>query len=384
MLTIEKISQPHQYERQRNDVETWLAEMLDGPLYRPDEFDFSEGDIISSDGRPMRKVYEQALLHTELRANRDPRFKEELERTRYEHLEYLNILAMARGDGPNTLVTIWEIPEYVLANGADIGGYRFKKRRAMMRVTTRLTSGKIRIETQSLDGGLRAGFESIYDALDVEAQEGFLYKQPIKKDLPPEKQDSLCPDLKTRYEQAYYLKTGLQTVAGASDPTTETMSFVRDQSDLTDAFVRKYMNRHMNDIPESELISIGAAIRRRYEGRAVTGLSAEAEMGGAGAEAIASGEVFSACGDTIGGKSAISNEQRLQNVGFSILTTMMCPVCGGKAMGYACGDAWCLDDKGDCGSELKDGKVINRFDPSRPQKLGKGAIESLVAYWRSL
>lgn len=367
VLSPERHTYSEQHSQLYEDISTGLAEALNGQMYSSYDFTFDGTDLIAEDGRPMTPILEKSIKTAEIAALLNPLLVPEIERRQVEMEEFQTILAMARGEGPNTLVAIWEIPDYVLQHGGDVGGYRYDLKRAMMRIAHRLPNGKVRIQSQTLDSGFRPGYESFYDALDQPSPEDQpLYRQPIQLDLDEERASSLSNELRDRYDHALLLATGIVHTAGRTKhPVQNTLIFVKQQTDLLDAFTNKFAHLHMNDIPEDEMYNLAAAMQRRMEGRQYVAIDVSDEMGGAGAAARDSGETYSYCGFTLSsGKTA---ERQLGQLGYGgLIRVMSCGVCGGRALGVECGNAKCYEK--DCGSELINGRVINNQKSSNRQK----------------
>lgn len=388
-MSVRSVERPLQSERLekhqlREDVSTWLAEVLDGEMHSSFDFTYDGADLVAEDGRRMLPVFDAALEHTKQEARINPLLEPEVDRSYAERREYFEILAMARGEGPNTLVSIWEIPDYVVEQGADIGGYRYNLRRAMMRVVRRLPDGTIRMESQSLDSGFRPGFEAIYEYLgQPEPKTGMLYTQPIRCDLDGVQAEKLRENLRDRYDLSLYLKTGKEHTAGRTEePVVDTYNFVNNQYDLLDAFVDTHAFKRMDQIDEDEYINLAAAMKRRMEGRKVTASDIASEMGGAGDAARENGETFSGCGMTVLSRAGNTAETQLAMLGFGVVKSMSCGLCGGRAMGIDCGPARCLEKN--CGSEVRDGKVIDRRKDKQKAAAQKLGSLSFYEYWQDL
>lgn len=384
--TIERETQHRSFEKSQQlheDVDTWLAEVLDGEMHSSFDFVPDGDDLTAEDGRHMLPVLDAALQHTIREARINPLIAPEVDRSHAEREEFLDIIDMAQGNGPNTLVSIWEIPDYVLQHGADIGGYRYNLRRAMLRIAHRLPDGRIRIESQSLDSGFRPGFEALYDHLgQPEPRADVLYRQPIRCEIDEDQAAALREELRDRYDSALYLKTGLKHTAGRTEePVVDTYNFVRDQHDLVDTFVATHAHKHMDEIDEDEYVNLAAAMKRRMEGRKVAAPDVASEMNGAGNSARENGETFSGCGMTVLSRANNTAEAQLAMLGFGVVKSMSCGLCGGRAMGIECGPARCLEK--DCGSEIRDGKVIDRRAQKARAGRSLGQI-SFYEYWQRL
>lgn len=94
-----------------NDATTWFAEALDGNLRTKFLFHYNGRELVSEDGRSMGKVFDDAITDAEAIAIANPAFSFELRRRRLEKAEYNQMLAMAAGKAPNTMLVDSDFPQ---------------------------------------------------------------------------------------------------------------------------------------------------------------------------------------------------------------------------------------------------------------------------------
>jgi hypothetical protein len=152
------------YERRYNDTTTLAAEMLDGSMQTTFEYTFDGKELYAQDGSPLGKIFEDALDEAYVLAAEDPRLECEIRRrgANCELGEYFDMVQMAQGLGPNTMITISDAPAELLEWGEDLLGYSYDRMKTMQRIICRLPNGNIRVTSQSLDKSDRDALESIY------------------------------------------------------------------------------------------------------------------------------------------------------------------------------------------------------------------------------
>ncbi len=310
------------YEQRYHDTTTLAAEMLDGSMQTTFEytFDDKEEELYSQEGCALGEVFKKAEAQAYELAADDPRLECEIRRRgpNCELGEYFDMIQLAKGLGPNTIVTVSDAPAELLEWGEDLLGYSHERMKTMLRVISRLPNGNIRVTSQSLDLSDRDALESIYTYLGQTPKPGELLGQRIKKDIDPERQELLADELTREHDRTLERKFGGRFFAGRTPADMDnTYQFVRQQDDLLDVF--------MKDTNDNNLLGLIAALDNRWKIRksdqglllktenfVVTriGMSPEVEMHHMRQLAIQLGKIYSGCGLTI------TAENELEALGF--------------------------------------------------------------------
>jgi hypothetical protein len=340
--------------RQYDDTTTWLAEVLNGSMRTPFEFTFDGNELYGHDGLPLTPVFENATHDAERLAKKNPRLSFELRRRQTEEEELQDMLAMARGEAPNTMVVISDFPAELMRETKDVGGYNVQRKQTMMRVISRRPDGKITMVSQSLEKSDRTALEAIYESLGFKAEEGELLPQRMHVDMAAEEQEFLVDALTGVYDRSLQGNYGGSWRAGWHMPDDRahlnTYDFVREQRDLLEAYFT------LDNDNLDNMLGLAAAMKQRYEKqlnkksiKSDETLVIDAswvpqvvlppllEMRQAARRAIAKGETFSGCGISIGGSS--DTEEQLQEQGYGNkadedgdceFVSKKCPECGTK------------------------------------------------------
>jgi len=326
-----EILRPPQAEQLRryDDAATWASEVLNGVMRSSFEFTPQGDELYGHDGLPLSLVFENAIVSAELKAQEDPSLAFEVRRAKVERGELDDVLAMARGEGPNTMVVLSYYPIELTRATEDVGGYNHQRRQTMMRVIYRQPDGTIAMVSQSLEGSHREALEAIRESVGYQTQPGELLGQRMHLDLDAEDQEFL-PDLLTgAYDRSLSEQQGGVYRAGWEVPTDRvlinTYDFVMGQGDLIRTFLDK------GERNSSGLYGFAAAMQQRYE-REVARLSNRGyvytmqppnfmsnpmiEMQQAAIEAKAERKVFSGCGASISANGELSTEQSLRELGY--------------------------------------------------------------------
>ncbi len=325
MHTAERVTHPElQYDaehRRYYDTVTWLAEVLPGSMRTPFEYRFDGHELYAEDGGALRPIFEDAMTQAEQLPVYEQR------RRRIEFGEYEDMLAMARGELPNTMVVLSDFPPELMEAEEDIGGYNVARKQTMLRVITRTSDGKIKMLSQSLDKSDRTALEAIYTSLGFEAQPGEFLGQRMHLKLDEYDQEFLIDQLMGVYDRTlgpdYY--AGIQYFKKQN-----TYEFVREQQDLLQAYLVTTNGFTGGDAD----YNLAAAVRARYlnrdglnhgivsmyhqyQGSAIAAHAlALAEMDGAGSSARREGVVVSGCGKTISAQGTSDTAEQLQQSGF--------------------------------------------------------------------
>jgi hypothetical protein len=232
-------SQPFDsHERLYYDTATWAAEVLDGNMRTSFEYNFDGSELYASDGSPLRPIFEDAIDDAERLAEQNPNLAFEKGRRLIELDEYEEMLDMAAGHGPNTMVVVSEYPGELNDAEEDAGGYNHRRKQTMLRVISRTEEGKIRITSQSLDKSDRDGLEAIYAFFGQTPNRGSMLGQRIREEIDEDRQELLPDELTREYDRTIEAKFGGQYYAGRTPAEREnTYDFVIDQTDLLEAFM---------------------------------------------------------------------------------------------------------------------------------------------------
>lgn len=302
------------YERRYNDATTLAAEMLDGSMQTPFEYELDGEELYAQDGSAMGNIFEKAEDDAYVIAAADPRLTCEIRRRGLEKGEYHEMIDMAKGHGPNTMIVVsdtpWELDEW----GEDVGGYNFTRRQTMLRVISRLPGGNIRVISQTLDKSDRDGLESIYAYFGCKPEPGELLGQRIRAEIDPARQELLPDELTREYDHSLEEKFGGRFYAGRTPADIDnTYDFVRQQKDLLGVF--------MEDTSDDSLLGLIAALENRWNARkagqgilsetenyvVIHGiLTPELEMQHLAQRAMQLGKTYSGCGMTINAEGELA------------------------------------------------------------------------------
>lgn len=316
--TISAKPERFDYEQRRYyDTVTWLAEVLPGAMRTPSEYAFDGRELYASDGGTLGKIFDDAIeeaktLPAELSFERRRRL--------IEKEEYRDMLAMMRGELPNTMVVVSDFPPELMDAADDVGGYNAGRKQTMLRVLARTPQGTLKMYSQSLDGSNRQALEAIFEHIGLNAEPGELLGQRIHVDFDPHEQEFLTDQLTGVYDRSLRQQFGGEWYAGRRNGNRiNTYDFVRQQSDL----INTYMAITDSFTGGEAEYNLAAAMKRRLEGGPVqhvlqpvyfTGLPVAAhvyaldEMSTAGKVARERGDVYSGCGGTV---RADNNENSL-------------------------------------------------------------------------
>ncbi len=309
----------NQYLQNRQDTITWLAEVLDGSMRSEILLHFDGRELWSEDGRAMGEVCQTALTEAEQMYEQSPQSGFELRRRSLEYEEYRDMLAIAEGKLPNTMIVVSDFPSELVNDTQDLGGYNVRRKQTMLRVIWRDEVGSMHIVSQSLDGSNRQALEELYKHTGYLANPGELLGQRLYKQLSPELQPFLIDELKGIYDRSLSSQFGGQWNAGRrGQKQDDTYNFVRDQEDLIDNFARQFLANP--NISASMLYNLAANIEVRFN--KANGLP------------IVARESYSGCGITVTAEGIQTNS--LEQAGYGNKTAaenykfdkyMHCVVC---------------------------------------------------------
>lgn len=310
-------------QRLYDDTTTWLAEAVQGSMRSEFTYRFDGHELYARDGSEMSEIFSKAID----KADKLPvNLAFEARRRRHEWSEYEDMIAMAKGELPNTMVVISDFPTELMQEQKDVGGYNVSRKQTMLRIIRRNEKGELTVVSQSLDGSDRESLEHLYRYLGVEApEEGELLGQRCYVHIDDTAQQELLTDTLLReYDRSMQAKTGIRHYAGIQNgEPINTYNFVCEQTDLLSIYLGS--SRTIND-NEQLLGSIAAAVSERYyktmKGEAVpvkqvdstmqAQMSVFNEIHQAVARAVSQGRVFSGCGGSI----ELSAADELSDLGY--------------------------------------------------------------------
>jgi hypothetical protein len=296
------------YLKHYDDAATWVAEALDGAMRNDPEFSFNGHDYIGRDGRSMKEFIEKGVIDARRLSLSRPELTFEMRRRQHEADEFRELVAMGRGELPNTMVVVSDHPPELMYITKDLEGYRASRKQTWLRVLAIRPDGIMVMYNQSLDQSDRDGLEAMYGALGFEAEPGELLGQRMHLELDPDEQQYLINRLTGVYDRMLAAKYGGQWFAGRQDnDRINTLDYVNTQSDLIDAFARlKMMDSQAAEVFRYEF---AAAMEKRFRERKLinptraivraVGNDIYREMYSAGQEARSAGKTFSGCGSTV-------------------------------------------------------------------------------------
>jgi hypothetical protein len=320
------------YLKHYDDAATWVAEALDGAMRNDPEFSFNGHDYIGRDGRSMKAFIEKGVIDARRITLSRPELAFEVRRRLAELEEFKELVAMGRGELPNTMIVVSDHPSELMDIDHDVGGYSGKRKHTWLRVLAIKPDGKMVMYNQSLDQSDRDGLEAIYGALGFEAEPGELLGQRMHLEFDSDDQQFLINRLTGVYDRMLAAKYGGQWFAGRQDSDRiNTLDYVKTQYDLVDAFARL----KMTDFQAAEAMryEFAAAMEKRFRERNIinptravlraVGNDIYREMYNAGQEARQAGKSFSGCGVTVktgsspgGDSQASSTEGDLADAGY--------------------------------------------------------------------
>lgn len=308
--------------RRYNDATTWFAEMLDGQMRTPFEYNFDGQELYASDNSALKPIFETALQEAKQLPNE---LSFEQRRRQLELAEYDNMISMARDELPNTMVVVSDFPSELRDAQKDVGGYNVTRQQTMLRVITK-TGNKLNMYSQTLDKSDRVGLESIYNCLGFEPQSGELLGQRMHLELDETDQEFLVDQLTGVYDRSLESNYGGEWKAGQRESFKQnTYDFARNQTDLLGLYLEADV---AGKADEPFIYALAATMQKRYEQKYQTAqpeylviddyqVAQELvqEIMLAGKEAARAGKTFSGCGMSVGGENMKAGDQ-LSSLGY--------------------------------------------------------------------
>jgi hypothetical protein len=332
--------------RHKNDAETWLAEVLDGSMRTPFEYTFDGHELYAADGSPMGKVFKDAEVEGVRIAQKDPRLSFEPRRRKLESEEYQCMLAMARGELPNTMIILSDFPAELMNEKKSVGGYNVDRKQTMLRVIT-WNGHTLAMQSQTLDQSNRQASEAIYQDFGLQAEKGELLGQRIHTSMKREDQAFAVDWVTGVYDRSLHQQTGREWRSGRPLGDLEnTYDFVQRNQDVVQRVARLYAN---GDYSSSEVYDCAATLKKRFEVEKISGIGyeyreaipewdiesrrrLEQELYNSGVESRSNGDDFNGCG-----ASVVGAEDQLEQSGYGNkkdetgdcdFISKECPSCG--------------------------------------------------------
>ena len=336
----------------RYDALTQFAELVDGSMRTVFELQFDGADLYGPDGRSLSATCEKALQAARAEAKHNPGLWFEVGRRSIELDEIRQLIAMAKGNGSNTMVVTSDFPETLKHEKEDVGGYNVTRQQAMARIVTlHPKTGRILLQSQTLDGSNRVALDAVHADLGFETEPGELLGERRFVNLTAEQQTVLMDRVTGVYDRSLTAQYGGDWYAGRRPADIRnTYDFVRRQQDLVDTWVGlkqsgqltdgiKYdlaatmQKRFYEDTQSAHPVTSGSVFRATEE----QFIRLQREMTLAGVEARLSGKSFSACGGTLRADGLDqSTESSMQSAGYGNkskdceFTSKECPECHKK------------------------------------------------------
>ena len=333
-----------------DDATTQFAELVDGSMRTEFELTLIDDDLYGRDGRSMGEVTEKALTDAKEAAKKNPALWFEVGRRSTEREEYLEMLAMAKGEGPNTMIVTSDFPHALKEAKKDVGGYNVTRQQAMERAITRPKVGILRMHSQTLDGSDRKALEAIDEEFGFKTHDGELLGQRRRFDLSADEQAVIMDRIVGVYDKRMSTQHGGEWYAGRRPADyRNTYEFVCQQRDLLDACVDLMLT---NKLTKNMMYDMAATMQARFEKNKTTkiepiqntdmssiinaefiswaartftnqgALYQEIQM--AGQSARKAGKSFSACGSTLTSEGEDSSvESQLEAAGYGSKTNML-------------------------------------------------------------
>lgn len=341
--------------RHRNDTITWLAEALDDSMRTSFDYHFDGQELYAEDGGVMGEVFESSISAAKQIAELNPNLLFELRRRIIEYGEYQDMLAMAKGELPNTMVVVSDFPEELMKAEESIGGYNASRKQTMLRVISKQGDGHLKMITQSLDGSNREALEAIYQQLDVplpKAGELLEQRMHINRDSPEAWQNKQVDDLRDAYDLSLSRQFGGNWYAGirksSNNFVDNTAEFASDQKDLIDWFVKAKMSdsEEAEKLRYSLIATVDARLQRSFQPEVIIMKSTidyqptahqylHVEVEQATQQAIQKHKTYDGCGMTVKMENVIEGQLKESGYGnktntetkYSFNKKMHCVVC---------------------------------------------------------
>lgn len=331
------------------DLLTQFSELVDGNMRTDFDLELAGDDLIGEDGRGLDKITKDALDEAKQIALGTPELSGEPRRRRHEREEFEQVLAMAKGEGTNTLIVISDFPQELMKATKDVGGYNVSRKQTMLRVFIRPPVGRIRMFSQTLDGSNRQALEAIYKNYNQIPEQGELLGQRIPVELNPYEQENVVNQAVGVHDTNLADQFGGEWYAGRRPgDIRNTYEFVSRQYDLIEACVKLQKDNLLDD---RTMYDVAATMQKRFDleqrGNISTAPREQVvnlhafyhEIQIIGDEARWEGKSFSGCGVTLrpdGTDGSTENNLELAGYGNKSNTadcefiSKECPMCHAK------------------------------------------------------
>jgi hypothetical protein len=342
MRTAEQLAsfeaQFDQDRRDYDDVTTLFAEMVNGSMRTPFEYMYDGTELRARDGSAMRLIFEDSLEEADRIADKNPHFSYEVRRRRWEIDEHYDMLKMARGQLPNTMVVISDFPPELMEATEDIAGYNVTRKQTMLRVLS-WDGQRLHMHSQSLDRSDRPALEAIYASLGQTPRDGELLGQRMHLELDRVEQKFLVDKLTSVYDKRLTEQYGGSWYAGrapAEAGQLNTYDFVRQQYDIVQLAL------HQQRLGRLDAYGLAATLEKRFNQNIAIQPAAimvqhldpfhnlNQEIMQASAQARIMGRVFSGCGLSVGSAEEMSLGSELDQAGYGSKTKEELSWHGGK------------------------------------------------------
>jgi hypothetical protein len=333
-----------QNRRDYDDVTTLFAEMVNGSMRTPFEYGYDGADLRAQDGSVMRTIFEASLAEADRIADNNPNLAFEVRRRRWEIDEHYDMLKMAKGQLPNTMVVVSDFPPELMDASEDSSGYNVARKQTMLRVLT-WNGQRLHMHSQSLDRSNRQALEAIYASLGYQPRVGELLGQRMHVALDVVEQSFLIDKLTAVYDKSLREQYGGSWHAGrapADMGQLNTYDFVREQHDVIQ------MALQQKRLGQLDIYGIAATLQERFN-RNIAAQPAEimaryldplhnlaSEILQASTIARTIGRVFSACGLSVGAVQESGLSDQLSEAGYGDKTKEELSWHGGKIKSGTC------------------------------------------------
>lgn len=330
-------------KRDYNDLTTLFAEMVDGSMRTPFSYTSKGQELYAQDGSPMGVEFIKGLETADEIADAKPNLCFEVRRRRSEIDEYHDMLRMAQGTLPNTMVVVSDFPAELMDATTDVGGYNVTRKQAMLRILA-WDGSEMKMYSQSLDRSDRQALEAIYHSMGYAPRNDELLGQRMHTDLDEAEQNLLVDRLMGVYDNDLRRQFGGSWHAGIQNGARlNTYDFVREQRDIIQLALQQKRGGNLDAYKVAALLSERFRTNARLSPDTITARyhdpfhNLQQEMDQATYRASVSGMIFSACGITVESRDELTVGGQLQVDGYGNRTTasteykfdkrMYCVVC---------------------------------------------------------
>ncbi len=377
-------------ERQRDEVQSFIAEAINGRIKTEYSFEAANGKLVAADGEYFEDMFARSLDGANELADLDDFYENFLPlRAKYEFDElHEQELIINNSINGNTLITFSPYTEESYDPQKPESTKKLIRahqkpylRRAMVRMFY-FDGSKAHILSRSIDD---SNVEMLQKAAEASSLK-YTFNAVTSTEMLGERiltTYSSRDEAKEALDRIVVIAEALST---ASMRKFDAQKLVESQPAVIDKLLAeaRRMARFApdygsySDAWEKVLYNAVALIESVACGHKIDTGNIDGDMSVAGAQARKESRPYDGCGYVLDGKS-----QMLQKLGYSSLESKKsesrCPFCNSKATG-TCLDMQCTNVK-QCGSELKGGKVIRQ----RGKKIKEVSwADAFISYWKNL